>query len=455
MTETTEIYQAIATREKASRREAERLLDFKSRELFEKNSALEETVNSFKEVSSVMREIMHAAPDGIITCNDQFEIVSCNPAAADLLGARARKLQDRPLDEFFPGLTQTLTDSTEDVFVFERHNTRRKDGREFPAELRGRVGAIAAGVGCVILVRDISERINAEERRRRVSEQVDESRRLEAIGALSAGIAHEINTPIQFIGDNLEFLLESLMSIHESYTHYEKLRVAAADRSDYAEELKAISEFNGSIGLQDLIAEIAEAVTDSRDGIRQVRDIILVMKEFSHKGTGKKHEVDLNAMATNVITICRKRSLGVADLELELDEGLPLVRCRRSQLQQVLLNLVVNAIDVLDEGKRTDGRIRISTSYDDEFISCAVSDNGSGVPVHIKEKIFDPFFTTKPVGKGTGQGLALAKEYIVKGHDGRLSLIDAPGFATTFLIQLPRRAIEGDASEGDAHDTAA
>ena len=133
----------------------------------------------------------------------------------------------------------------------------------------------------------------------------------------------------------------------------------------------------------------------------------------------------------------QNRGKNTADIEANLDPDLPRVRCRKGQVQQVFLNLVINAIDAVDEAGKGRGRIEIETSAEDDYVQIYMSDTGCGVPETLKQKIFDPFFTTKPVGKGTGQGLALAKDTIVKGHGGKLTLVEKDGFATTFLIQLP------------------
>ena len=285
---------------------------------------------------------------------------------------------------------------------------------------------------------DISKRLHNEERRKQVEQQIDEARRLEAIGALSAGIAHEINTPIQFIGDNLDYLKDALQKIYESYNHYDALRAAVGRGGAYRDELQSIDDFNKSIDLVSLIQEIIAALQESRDGIRQVRDIVLLMKEFAHPGSGEKEETQLNKIIQNVVTLSRNRQKGVAEVELALAEDLPTVRCRHGQIQQVILNIFLNALDAIEEAKPAIGRVCIQTSFDEEYVRITISDNGPGVPKALKEKIFNPFFTTKPVGKGTGQGLALAKDCIVKGHEGRLKLIDVEGFTSTFLIKLPR-----------------
>lgn len=439
MTTEFDIYKSIAEREKASRAEAERLLEQKSRDLYAKNSEIERKAQELKAANKLLSEIMSAAPDGILLCSEGFDILDINSTCEQKLGCTKNEIIGGGLDDFFPGASDQLARFEAGELQVDLINARRRDDSTFPVELRGTVGAIADKARYLLFFHDISNRLKAQEHRQQIEQQVDEARRLEAIGALSAGIAHEINTPIQFIGDNLEYFMEAFANIHESYSRYDRLKVAAVADGAYQEHIDSINEFNQSIDLQTLIKEVSAALIESRDGIRQVRDIVLLMKEFAHPGTGAKEEADLNRIIRNVATLSRNRQKNVADIEFILPDDLPPVTCRRGQIQQVILNIFMNALDAIDEEGVEHGRVRIATTNDENSVFLTISDNGPGVPESLKQKIFDPFFTTKPVGKGTGQGLALAKECIVNGHGGKLSLIDVEGFSTTFLIQLPRR----------------
>lgn len=442
MSDDVETWKAIAEREKAARRHAEQLLESKSLELHERGLEAAAIAKKLQNTNSLLSEIMSAVPDVILTCSAEFEIRSCNDATQDLLGIEPLALRGRRLNDVLPGLEERLQPMPEGVFFPRACEAVRADGVKRPVDLRGHKGPIGRKIHYLLVFHDISTRLNEEAERKSTERQLDEMRRLESIGSLSAGIAHEINTPIQFIGDNLDYLRDALRSIHASYERYEALAHAAERDGRYAEEIAAVRDFNGQIKLSALIGEILAALTESREGIKQVRDIVLLMKEFAHPGSGGKDPVDLNAVLKNVVEICRNRRKGVADVAFELDEHLPLTPCRKGQLQQVLLNVVINAIDAIDEAKPDKGVIRIKTIAENGFAKIFISDNGCGVPQSLREKIYDPFFTTKPVGKGTGQGLALAKDCIIKGHQGRLSLADIAGFSTTFLIELPLKAPE-------------
>ena len=437
MNENMDLYKSIASRERASRAEAERLLEQKSRDLYDKNVELEKTALELSSANSLLSKIMGVAPDGILLCSENFVILNVNETCEKKLECTRSDLIGSNIDEFFPGCANALKNIQSGEFFIEQVAASQPSGRTFPVELRGHVGFISEDAKYLLFFHDITSRLQSQEHRKQVERQVDEARRLEAVGALSAGIAHEINTPIQFIGDNLDYLKDALLKIHNAYALYDKLKDSIACDT-YQEHVQAIDDHNQSIQLTELIKEIMSALTESRDGIRQVRDIVLLMKEFAHPGTGAKEEADLNKIVKSVAAICRNRQKNIAEIEFELEDDLPPVKCRRGQIQQVILNIVLNALDAVDEARDSDGRVKIATYCNNNHIVVAISDNGPGVPASLKEKIFDPFFTTKPVGKGTGQGLALAKDCIVKGHSGRLRLADFPGFATTFLVELPR-----------------
>lgn len=430
----------IVEREKKARREAEYLLELKTKALTDKTTELEHSANKFKSVYTLLSEIMAVAPDMIITCFEDFRIHGGNAAAERHLGQSEKQFRGRSVDDFLPGLSADIKKRSPGPFFIESRRACSHNGDSFPVDIRGYIGPISDNIRYLIFFHDISQRLVAEEKRKSMEGQIDEARRLEAIGALSAGISHEINTPIQFIGDNLEYLEDALRNIHRAYRNYDALKQAAVGAGVCVDQVGVIEDYNANINLETLIGEINAALSESREGIKQVRDIVLLMKEFAHPGTDGKDEVDINAIVSNVIAICRNRRKHVADVALHLDPHLPRVPCRKGQLQQVVLNLVINAIDAIDESS-TDGargRIEIETRATDSHIQIFLSDSGCGIPDSLKQKIFDPFFTTKPVGKGTGQGLALAKDCIVKGHGGKLSLVDKADYATTFLIELPR-----------------
>jgi len=252
------------------------------------------------------------------------------------------------------------------------------------------------------------------------------------VGRLAAGIAHEINTPIQYVGDNLEFLGEAIGVFRE--------RIEGGGSGG------GVSDDDVSFYLE----ESPKAISQAREGVARVAGIVRAMKAFSHPGSGEKTLGNLNQDLLNTITVSRNEWKYVADLKTELDDNLPPVPCYPGELNQVYLNLIVNAAhaigDKVDREKGEKGLITVATRLDGDWVEIRISDTGTGIPESVRERVFDPFFTTKEVGKGTGQGLAIARDVIVNKHGGTITFETEEGKGTTFIIRLPLK--EGEASRG-------
>jgi PAS domain S-box-containing protein len=425
------------TREIASRKEAERLLEVKSLELFVKNQELQSSSLDLLEHVELISTIIDSVPHIVLTCDENFIIEMANSASAKLLSYPPDHMVGHHIDEFLPSYANHRRDMELETFFIPDLATRRSDGNLIQSELRGRRTWVKHKPFVVMVISDISARKAAEAMKEKVHKQLYESRRLEAIGALSSGIAHELNTPIQFIGDNIKFIGMSLKKIHQSYKLYDELKCECAAAGVLAEAVGRVEAFNKGIELTVLIADIMASIEETMDGICQVRDIALLMKEFSHPGTGGPEPSDINRVVQSAITICRGRHKNIVTVQTDLAADVPPVSCRKGQIQQVLVNMIVNAVEAIEEQDMADGVIRIETKLAGDAVRIEVSDNGPGIPKDLSEKIFDPFFTTKQVGKGTGQGLALAKDFIVNQHGGKLLLEHRPGFSTTFVIELP------------------
>lgn len=375
--------------------------------------------------------LMNATPDGVVICRRDLTILYGNQKAALQFQYPQAELRGLFLDTLVPGASNAVAGGC-GQFRMETHMKGiRKDGSTFPLELNGYIDGNQLEGTHVMFLHDITVRVKEQTRQNQIQEQIDETRRLESIGSLSAGIAHEINTPIQFVGDNLDYMSEALDPVFEACRNYHNLHQGAEGQVDPSADIQ----------------EISDALSESRDGIKQVRDIVTLMKRFAHPGSGGMASADLNEIVQNVANVCRNRWKHVGKMELKLSEFLPKLPCRAGQIQQVILNLTMNAIDAIEEEGLPDRRVCIETDYDENCITIAISDTGPGIPDEIKARVFDPFFTTKPVGKGTGQGLALAKDVIIKGHGGRLQLVEKEGFATTFLISLMKSEIVASTDE--------
>lgn len=302
------------------------------------------------------------------------------------------------------------------------------------------------------MVNDISGRRRLERERDQMEVQLRHAQKLESIGQLAAGIAHEINTPTQYVGDNLSFLSHSFAEIRSILDAGERLAGQCESCNELrelaAETLAAFDQADAPY----LLEEIPKALEQASEGVTRIATLVKAMKEFSHPGQKEMTLQNLNRAIENTVTVARNEWKYVADLHMDLDPGLPPVSCFVSDFNQVILNLIVNAAHAIgaDGSHETKGVITIQTRLLGEYVEVRVGDTGSGIPPEIRERIFDPFFTTKAVGKGTGQGLAIARSVIVEKHGGRIRFESELGKGTTFVIELPiHRIATGRAIDGE------
>lgn len=268
--------------------------------------------------------------------------------------------------------------------------------------------------------------------------ELPRAQHLEAVGRLAAGIAHEINTPIQFIGDNMRFLEEAFASCLRLLAEYRLALESDGGAVAWTERQRCLTEAEADADLTFFQTEVPDAIAQALEGISRVASIVAAMKSFGHPDGGQQEPADINNCVTNTVVVTRNEYKYVADLHTELGE-LPLVMCFPGDLKQVFLNLVVNAAhaiaDRFPEG--TLGLIRIATRRDGDHAVITVADNGAGIPDEIALRVFDPFYTTKEVGRGTGQGLALSRAIVEDRHGGDITFSSAPGKGTVFTVRLP------------------
>lgn len=271
--------------------------------------------------------------------------------------------------------------------------------------------------------------------------QIQQTQKLEAIGQLAAGIAHEINTPIQFIGDNLRFVQEAWISLDPVISILRPLSQTSPQKEFPIDLMNQFSTTLATLDLEYLRQELPQALTQSLDGIARVAKIVLAMKEFSHPGSDEKLPADINKAILTTLTVARNEWKYVSEVETVLAEDLALVPCHAGEISQVILNLIVNSAhaisQVVGDGSRGLGKITIQSAQENGWVLISIHDTGPGIAPEIQSRIFEPFFTTKGVGKGTGQGLAIAHNTIVKKHGGRLWFESELNKGTTFFIQLP------------------
>ena len=288
--------------------------------------------------------------------------------------------------------------------------------------------------GIAIMGADITDRKNMEA-------QLQQSQKMEAIGQLAAGIAHEINTPTQFVGDNTRFFQDAFDDLIAIIKIYKKLVETAKSGSLTDTLIQTAEERIEEFDLDYLEEEIPIAIQHTLKGVGRIAKIVQAMKIFAHPGGEEKEPADINKEIEKTITISRNEWKYVAELKTEFDESLSLVPCFQAELNQVILNLIVNAAHAIADANKDNptrmGTIRIRTRREANWAKIYISDTGSGIPEEIRSKIFDLFFTTKEPGKGTGQGLAISHSVIVEKHKGTISLESQEGKGTTFSISLP------------------
>jgi len=298
-------------------------------------------------------------------------------------------------------------------------------------EVRAQLGALEAAVSARTAQLEAANRRLAEELawRDRVETEIRVSQRLEAVGQLAAGIAHEINNPLQYVGDHFEFVSGAITDLLAVVGEID----ASIDR-DAAHLADVARGAFDAIDVPYMKRELPGALLAIQDGLHRITAIVRAMKELSHPGTRDARVADLNRAIESALEVSATSYRCFADLEKRL-APLPPVTCFIAELGQVFLNLIVNAAQAMEGQDR--GKLVVTSSVDDDHVVVTVSDTGGGIPPEIQQRIFDPFFTTKEVGRGTGQGLAIARAIVVDRHGGSLWFDSIAGEGTTFYIRLP------------------
>ena len=405
----------------------------------------------FEAALSQLAAIVQSCDAAIIGADLAGKIQSWNAAAERIYGYSLEEVKGRPVSILWPPestqeLSEVLRRLNQGESIENIESIRvRKGGKRIPVMISFSPVRDGAGktVGACSIATDITER-------KLLERQLAQAQKLESIGQLAAGIAHEINTPIQYVGDNIRFLQDSFGQLDQLLEGYDRLVQSVRSASPGASFLADIEALAQATRVKYLRAEIPKSIADSLDGAGRVGEIVRAMKEFSYPGSTEKTPLDINRAIESTVLVSRNEWKYVADLEMELEPDLPPVLCVPGEFNQVILNLIVNGAhaiaDVVSGQTGTKGRITVSTARDGEWVEIRVRDTGTGIPDEFQSSIFNPFFTTKAVGKGTGQGLAIAHSVIVQKHGGTISFETARGRGTAFQIRIPI----GAGTRGDA-----
>jgi len=295
-------------------------------------------------------------------------------------------------------------------------------------------------IGTYGISRNITERKQAEEERRQMEVQLNLAQKMESIGRLAAGIAHEVNTPTQFINDNTHFLVDAMRQLTAVAAAQRALRTVAAAHEPCREAAEAarLAEEQGELDY--FLEEIPRTLEQTLEGVARIAKIVRSLKEFSHPGSPEIKPADVNHAIEVAVNVTRHEWKYVADVETDLAPDLPQVPCMLDEFNQVLLNLIVNAAHAIGDVVKDSGAkgvITLRSRLHEGYVRVDVQDTGTGIPPEVQKRLFEPFFTTKAMGKGTGQGLAMVQTIIVKKHQGRVSFTTSPGAGTTFHVDLP------------------
>jgi two-component system, NtrC family, sensor kinase len=423
--------------------------------VLEKTTALLEELNARKAVEKHLEQAkreweqtFNAIPDLIALVDENKRIVRANKAMASALDVSPAKTAGKEISLLFNGRWPQINDPS----PAESETGDRHHNIEIFDEVRKRYFELSVipyldpdsglRIGSIHIARDIHTRKEVEQEKERMHLQLLQAQKLESVGQLAAGIAHEINTPVQYVSTNMDFLGQAFTDLsevmHSFYDCFEKTEgnIPSAEVSRKMQQTLADADWKY------LEKEIPTSIDQSKEELSRVSSIVRAMKEFTHPGSKEAELVDLAHIIETTIIVARNEWKYVAEIITDYDKDLPKVVCVAEELGQVILHLLINAAHAIEEklGENPEGgkgAITIGTRADGRFAEIHISDNGIGIPEAIRNRIFDPFFTTKKVGRGTGQGLAIVHNVITEKHQGSIAVESARGQGTTFVLRLP------------------
>jgi len=394
----------------------------------EKTRSLYLAQEQLRESNRFLQNVMRTMDSAVFVTDTTSAIVAVGGSAERMLGYSEAELTTLTVADLIGemGRSEGVDGAQREILL------RRADGTTVPALLAASAmtGESGAVEGVVLVATDLTDQ-------KRLETELRQAQRLESVGQLAAGVAHEINTPIQFIGDSVHFVGDVVADLMALLDGYAELRTAAAAVPELAGRCADLTATERDVDLDFAREEVPAAIDRTIQGVRRVSAIVAALKQFAHPGQGVLAAVDLNRVVENTIVVAANEYKYVADVVTEFGE-VPPVLGDQGDLGQVILNMVVNAAHAIADRDAGRGTITLRTTTDDRWVVLRISDTGCGIDPEIADRIFDPFFATKEVGRGTGQGLAISRTIVVDRHGGRLDVESEPGVGTTFIIHLRR-----------------
>jgi signal transduction histidine kinase len=402
----------------------------------ERTQALEQSREMFR----LMAESTKAVPFTLDLTNGSFPYIG-SQAIINWGVPEHRWQEPGALDVIFPrdnnqDVRSRLDDCAAGRFEFEAALLRH-DGARSVMRWTGTCELSTTARYLRGLMLDVTELRNLER-------ELASAQKLESVGRLAAGVAHEINTPVQFVSDSVQFARTAITEIAKVISAYHALQEAAKLGSNVLEIAEQALRTEVDVDLDYLMKDVPLALEGAAEGLRRIATIVRSMKEFAHPDQAAKTFANLNQAIQSTLVVANNEYKYLATIDTQLGE-LPLVPCYLGEINQVVLNLIINASHAMADAAKDTGKLgilTICTRLDGDAVEISIADTGTGIPESARDSIFDPFFTTKEVGKGTGQGLAIARSIVVNKHGGTLRFETECGKGTTFFIRLPLSTVE-------------
>ena len=382
-----------------------------------------------KAASESLTELFRAVPGAIIVIADDGLVEAVNEETLRMLGYAEGELIGAKQAVIFGG-SPIPHESTKGTVRRSERTLMTKSAHRIPVLLSATVMDTGQHRALVCVAVDLTER-------KKLEAELLHAHKLESIGRLAAGVAHEINTPIQFISDSVRFACDAVRDLAPVYRRYREVREFAHSGPEFLEQLRQLDIVEANADVAFLFEQLPAALGRAMEGLQQVASIVRATKDFAYPTTRERRMANINKALQSTLTIGKQEYASTADIDLDLGE-LPLVPCHIGELNQVFLNLLINAAHAIQDRKRGGrGRIRVRTSVESSSVLIEIADDGDGIPEVIQHSIFDPFFTTKDVGRGSGQGLAIARSVVVERHGGTLDFVTSPEHGTQFFVRIP------------------